>query len=133
METIYCAGKNAVLRGSQHRRHVQLRRITNVPRNGAGCNEAVEITVAEFSSDRKYDYRHTCGAACPQGHLQKFTALNLRANEDRANTDGNHERDNDREIHIGSAELERSVDPEDLLPAELNVDLAIRILRLLAT
>ena len=49
------------------------------------------------------------------------------------NTHGNHEWDNDREIHIGSAEHERSVDPEDLLPADLNVDLAIRILRLLAT
>jgi len=48
-------------------------------------------------------------------------------------THGNHEWDNDREIHIGSAEHERSVDPEDLLPANLNVDLAIRILRLLAT
>jgi hypothetical protein len=70
-------------------------------------------------------------AVRPQSHLQKFTVLNLRANEDRANTHGNHERDNDREI--GSAEHERSVDPEDLLPADLNVDLAIRILRLLAT
>ena len=48
-------------------------------------------------------------------------------------THGNHEWDNAREIHIGSAEHERSVDPEDLLPADLNVDLAIRILRLLAT
>jgi hypothetical protein len=57
----------------------------------------------------------------------------LRANEDRANTHGNDEWDNDREIHIGSAEHERSVDPEDLLPANLNVDLATRILRLLAT
>ena len=72
-------------------------------------------------------------AVRPQSHLQKFTALNLRANEDRANTDGNHERDNDREIHVGSAEHERSVDLEDLLPADLNVDLAVRIFRLLAT
>jgi hypothetical protein len=46
---------------------------------------------------------------------------------------GNHEWDNDREIHIGSAEQERSVDLENLLPANLNVDLALRTLRLLAT
>jgi hypothetical protein len=46
---------------------------------------------------------------------------------------GNHEWDSDHEINIGSAEHERSVNPEDLLPADLNVDLAIRILRLLAT
>jgi hypothetical protein len=44
-----------------------------------------------------------------------------------------HEWDNDREIHIGSAEQERSVDLENLLPANLNVDLALRTLRLLAT
>jgi hypothetical protein len=46
---------------------------------------------------------------------------------------GNDQWDNDREIHIGSAERERPVDPEGLLPADLNVDLAIRISRLLAT
>jgi hypothetical protein len=77
------------------------------------------------NQSHRLEYRHTCAAARPQSHLQKLTTLNLRANEDRAN--------NDREIHIGSAEHERSVDPEDLLPADLNVDLAIRILRLLAT
>ena len=35
--------------------------------------------------------------------------LNLCANEDRANTHGNDERDNDHEIHIGSADPERPV------------------------
>jgi hypothetical protein len=78
------------------------------------------------------EYRHTCAAARPQSRLQKSTTLNLRANENRANTHGNDEWDNDREIHIGSAAHERSVDPEDLLPANLNCDLAIRISRLLA-
>jgi hypothetical protein len=46
---------------------------------------------------------------------------------------GNHEWDNDREIHTGSAEHERSVDPEGLLPADLNVDLTATTLRLRAT
>jgi hypothetical protein len=39
----------------------------------------------------------------PQSHLQKLTTLNLRANEDGANIHGNHEWDDDREIHMGNA------------------------------
>jgi hypothetical protein len=75
----------------------------------------------------------TPAPARPQSHSQKSTTLNLRANEDRANTHGNRVPDNDRETAIGSTERDRPVDPEHLLPADLNVDLAIGISRSLVT
>ena len=55
MDTICCEREKAVLRGNQHRRHSQLCRIPDVPRNGEGCEEPAEVMFAELAPARRHD------------------------------------------------------------------------------